>query len=226
MKHYLFLVLARQQETEESEEHEVQEEVTAAVVITPTPESSSDDDDDDDTNFEAEALIPTQEHRAKVETYMTHSTTTVTVTELMNRGHHAHHRKRPHIPHQQTQTIAPPEETETPIDESNQNETILDSLLAQYFPEEINISHLHNLTSKQETVNLPDERNKNPRKQQYAEPREQIQTATRKPKRQKKRKTTTQRIPTTKVPTSATTTETQPREELRGKNRVPQGRRK
>ena len=216
-----FSVLARRQETEESEEQEVQEEVTSAVVTTPTPEFDSDDDDEeeDGTNFEDEALIPTQEHRTKVETSVAHSTTAVAVTESRNKEHHSHHRKGTHNSHRHTQTIAPPEETEKLIDDSNQTETFLDSLLAQYFPEVIKIPHRHNLTSEPETENLPDERNKNPGKQQHVESREQIQTATRKPRRQKKKKTTTQRIPTTKRLTTAATTETMPQEEQRNAER-------
>ena len=196
--------------------------MTPAVVITPTSEIGSDDEDDDDndTNFEAEALIPTQEHRAKAETSVTHSTTTAAaVTENRNREHHSRHNNRPHNPHRHTPTTGPLEQTEKPIDNSNQNETLFDSLLAQYFPEEIKIPHLHNITSESETENLPDERNKNPGKQQHAKPGEQIQTVTRKPRVQKKKKTTTQRIPTTKRPTAATTTEAIPVEEQHNEER-------
>ena len=190
--------------------------MTPAVVITPTTEFDSDDgDDDDDANFEAEALIPTQEHRAKVETSVTHSTTTAAVTENSNRGHHSYQKNRPHNPHRHTPTTAPPEQTEEPMVDSNQNETLIDSLLAQYFPEEIEIPHIHNMTTEAETENLPDQRNKNPGKQQHAAHRDQIKTVTRKPRRQKKKKTTTQRIPTTKRPTAATTTEPIPQEEQR-----------
>ena len=186
------------------------------MVITPTPEIGSDDDDDDDnTNFEAEALIPTQEHRARVETSVTHSTTIAAVTENRNREHHSHHWNRPHHPHRHTPTTAPPEQTEEPMVDSNQNETLIDSLLAQYFPEEIEIPHIHNMTTEAETENLPDQRNKNPGKQQHAAHRDQIKIVTRKPRRQKKKKTTTQRIPTTKRPTAATTTEPIPQEEQR-----------
>ena len=190
------------------------------MVITPTPEiGSDDDDDDDDTNFEAEALIPTQEHRARVETSVTHSTTTAAVTENRNREHLSRHKNRPHNPRRHTPMTAPLEQTEKPIDDSNQNETLIDSLLAQYFPEEIEIPHIHNMTTEAETENLPDQRNKNLGKQQHAEHREQIQTATRKPRRHKKKKTTTQRIPTTKRPTVATTTEPIPQEEQRNEER-------
>ena len=190
--------------------------MTPAVVITPTPEIGSDDDDDDDnTNFEAEALIPTQEHRARVETSVTHSITIAAVTENRNREHHSHHRNRPHNPRRHTPTTAPPEQTEEPMVDSNQNETLIDSLLAQYFPEEIEIPHIHNMTTEAETENLPDQRNKNPGKQQHAAHTDQIKIVTRKPRRQKKKKTTTQRIPTTKRPTAATTTEPIPQEEQR-----------
>ena len=103
--------------------------------------------------------------------------------------------------------------------DSNQNETLIDSLLAQYFPEEIEIPHIHNMTTEAETENLPDQRNKNPGKQQHAAHRDQIKTVTRKPRRQKKKKTTTQRIPTTKRPTAATTTETIPQEEQHNEER-------
>ena len=179
-------------------------------MITPTPEF---EDDDVETDFESEALIPTQEHHPRINVSVTESSVTLTVSRENNQEDtkNHHHRKNysghsknhtHHHNHHNTQVspVAPVEEGERP----ETNSTILDSLLARFFPEDIEIPHLFDIPRVPETDDeLVDDVDDD---QEHVDQLPSTTTPTKKPEGHKKNKNKTRTTIQTALPTQEPTT--------------------